>query len=338
MSESFKPLLARLADGATLMGEDADAFFSACLSGEPTPAQIAAAVTAMRLRGETVGEITACARALRRAAVHLDHDHEVVDVCGTGGDNAHTLNVSTAVAFVAAGGGLKVAKHGNRAASSRSGSSDVLAALGVNLAANGDQQRRALDEAGVCVLFAPAHHGALRHVAPVREQLGFRTVFNLLGPLSNPAGAKRQLLGVFDGRWVDPLARVLGALGATRAWVVHGDGMDEITTTGTTHVAEWRDGGVRLFNITPEAVGLPRAALADLRGGDPADNAAALRAVLAGEAGAYRDVVLINAAAAFLVADKVETLREGVEMAAESIDSGAAALALERLIALTGPA
>ena len=338
MSESFKPLLARLADGATLMGEDADAFFSACLSGEPTPAQIAAAVTAMRLRGETVGEITACARALRRAAMHLDHDHEVVDVCGTGGDNAHTLNISTAVAFVAAGGGLKVAKHGNRAASSRSGSSDVLAALGVNLAAGAEQQRRALDEAGVCVLFAPAHHGALRHVAPVREQLGFRTVFNLLGPLSNPAGARRQLLGVFDGRWVDPLARVLGALGAMRAWVVHGDGLDEITTTGTTHVAEWRDGGVRLFNITPEAVGLPRAALADLRGGDPAENAAALRAVLAGETGAYRDVVLINAAAAFLVADKVETLREGVDMAAKSIDSGAAALSLERLIALTGPA
>jgi anthranilate phosphoribosyltransferase len=335
VSETFKPLLSRLADGATLVGEDADAFFSACLRGEPTPAQIAAAVTAMRLRGETVGEITACARALRRAAMHLDHEHDVVDVCGTGGDGAHTLNISTAVAFVAAGGGLKVAKHGNRAASSRSGSSDVLAALGVNLDAGSDQQRRALDEAGICVLFAPAHHGALRHVAPIREELGFRTVFNLLGPLSNPAGAKRQLLGVFDGRWVDPLARVLGALGATRAWVVHGDGLDEITTTGTTHVAEWRDGGLRLFNITPEAVGLPRAALADLRGGDPTENAAALRAVLAGQTGPHRDVVLINAAAAFLVADKVETLREGVDMAAEAIDSGAAARALEKLIDLT---
>jgi anthranilate phosphoribosyltransferase len=239
------------------------------------------------------------------------------------------------VAFVAAGGGLKVAKHGNRAASSRSGSSDVLVALGVNLDATPDQQRRALDEAGICVLFAPAHHGALRHVAPIREELGFRTVFNLLGPLSNPAGARRQLLGVFDGRWVDPLARVLGALGATRAWVVHGEGLDEITTTGVTHVAEWRDGGVRLFNITPEAVGLPRAALADLRGGDPDENAAAMRALLAGAGGPYRDVVLINAAAAFLVADKVETLREGVDLAAEAIDSGAAAGALDRLIALT---
>ncbi len=335
MSESFKPLLSRLADGATLVGEDADAFFSACLRGEPTPAQIAAAVTAMRLRGETVGEITACARAMRRAAMHLDHDHEVIDVCGTGGDGAHTLNISTAVAFVAAGGGLKVAKHGNRAASSRCGSSDVLAALGVNLDASPDRQRRALDEAGVCVLFAPAHHGAMRHVSPIRQELGFRTVFNLLGPLSNPAGARRQLLGVYDGRWVDPLARVLGALGATRAWVVHGDGLDEITTTGTTHVAEWRDGGVRLFNITPEAVGLPRAALADLRGGEPDENAAALRDLLDGAGGPYRDIVLMNTAAAFLVADKAETLREGVELAARSIDSGAAKTALDKLIAFT---
>ena len=335
MSESFKPLLSRFADGATLVGEDADAFFSACLRGEPTPAQIAAAVTAMRLRGETVGEITACARALRRAAMHLDHDHDVIDVCGTGGDGAHTLNISTAVAFVAAGGGLKVAKHGNRAASSRCGSSDVLAALGVNLDAGPERQRRSLDEAGLCVLFAPAHHGAMRHVSPIRQELGFRTVFNLLGPLSNPAGAQRQLLGVYDGRWVDPLARVLGALGATRAWVVHGDGLDEITTTGTTHVAEWRDGGVRLFNITPEAVGLPRAALADLRGGDPAENATALRELLDGARGPYRDIVLMNAAAAFLVADQTETLREGVELAAKSIDSGAARTALDKLIAFT---
>jgi anthranilate phosphoribosyltransferase len=335
LSESFKPLLARLADGATLQGEDADAFFSACLRGEPTPAQIAAAVTAMRLRGETVGEITACAKALRRAAIKLDHEFDVVDVCGTGGDGAHSLNISTAAGFVAAGGGLKVAKHGNRAASSRSGSSDVLEALGVNLNATPEQQRRSLTEAGICILYAPAHHGALRHVLPIRQELGFRTVFNLLGPLSNPAGARRQLLGVFDGRWVDPLARVLGALGATRAWVVHGDGLDEITTTGVTHVAEWREGGVRLFNITPEAVGLARAAHADLRGGDPAENAAEIRALFAGARGPYRDIVLMNAAAAFLVADKVETLREGVELAIQSIDSGAAASALEKLVAIT---
>ncbi len=335
MSDEFKPLLARLADGATLVGEDADAFFSACLRGEPSPAQIAAAVTAMRLRGETVGEITACARALRRQAMVLDHPYDVVDVCGTGGDGAHTLNISTAVAFVAAGGGLKVAKHGARAVSSKSGSSDVLAALGVNIGTSLEQERRALDEAGVCFLFAPAHHRAMRHVMPIREDLGFRTVFNILGPLANPAGARRQVLGVYDGRWVEPLARVLGALGATRAWVVHGDGLDELTTAGATQVAEWRDGGVRLFNITPEAVGLPRAALADLRGGEPADNAQALREVLGGASGAYRDVVLLNAAAAFLVADRAETLREGVDLAAAAIDGGAAARALDSLIAIT---
>ena len=332
MSDAFKPLLSRLADGATLIGEDADAFFAACLRGEPSPAQVAAAVTAMRLRGETVGEITACARAMRQAALTLEHPYDVIDVCGTGGDGAHTLNISTAVALVAAGGGLKVAKHGTRAVSSKSGSSDVLAALGVNIAASASQQRRALDEAGLCFMFAPAHHGAMRHVAPIREDLGFRTIFNMLGPLSNPAGARRQLLGVFDSRWVEPLARVLGVLGATKAWVVHGEGLDEITTTGPTQVAEWRDGMVRLFTITPEAVGLPRAAKSDLTGGEPSQNAAALERLLGGETGAYRDIVMINAAAAFLVADEVETLRDGVERAARSIDSGAAHTALASLI------
>jgi anthranilate phosphoribosyltransferase len=335
MSDAFKPLLSRLADGATLTGEDADIFFAACLRGEPSPAQIAAAVTAMRLRGETIGEITACARAMRQAALRLDHPYDVIDVCGTGGDGAHTLNISTAVAMVSAGGGLKVAKHGTRAVSSKSGSSDVLAALGVNIAATTAQQLRALDEAGVCFMFAPAHHGAMRHVAPVREDLGFRTIFNMLGPLSNPAGAKRQVLGVFDSRWVDPLARVLGVLGATRAWVVHGDGLDEITTTGATQVAEWREGMVRLFNITPEAVGLPRAAKADLIGGDPAHNAAALTRLLAGETGPYRDIVLLNAAAAFLVAERAETLREGVDLGRQVIDSGAAREALARLVAIS---
>jgi anthranilate phosphoribosyltransferase len=333
MSDAFKPLLARLADGATLAEDDADAFFTACLRGEPTPAQIAAAVTAMRLRGETVGEIAACARAMRRAAVTLEHPHQVIDVCGTGGDGLHTLNVSTAVAFVCAGGGLKVAKHGTRAVSSRSGSSDVLAALGVNIQASADQQRRSLDEAGLCFLFAPAHHAALRHVMPIRTELGFRTVFNLLGPLSNPAGAQRQLLGVFADRWVEPMARVLGALGAERAWSVHGGGMDEMTTTGETQVAEWRDGQVRLFTVTPEAVGLPRASLADLAGGEPAANAAAMSELFDGKSGAYRDIVLLNAAAAFLIGDKVETLRDGVEMAGAVIDDGRAAGALERLVA-----
>ena len=337
MSDAFKPLLSRLADGATLSDADAGEFFTACLRGEPTPAQVAAAVTAMRLRGETVGEITACARAMRQAAVMLEHPFETIDVCGTGGDGLHTLNVSTAVSFVAAGGGLKVAKHGNRALSSRSGAADVLTALGVNVQATPAQQLKALEDAGICFMFAPAHHGAMRHVTPIRAELGFRTIFNLLGPLTNPAGARRQLLGVYDTRWVEPLARVLGALGAEKAWTVHGQGMDEITTTGETQVAEWRHGQVRLFRITPEAVGLPRAALADLAGGAPAENAQALRDLLAGAAGPYRDIVLINAAAAFLVADKVETLREGVELAASVIDDGRAAQALERLIAATRP-
>ncbi len=335
MSDAFKPLLARLADGATLDGDDAESFFSACLRGEPTPAQVAAAVTAIRLRGETVGEIAACARAMRQAAIKLDHPYDVVDVCGTGGDGLHTFNISTAVGFVAAGGGLKVAKHGNRAITSKSGTADVLAALGVNIEATLDQQKRALDEAGICFLFAQAHHGAMRHVSPIRQQLGFRTIFNLLGPLSNPAGARRQVVGVPSSRFVEPIAQALGALGATHAWSVHGSGMDELTTTGETEVAEWRDGQLRLFRITPEAVGLPRAALADLVGGAPEYNAAALRALLEGETGAYRDIVLLNAAAAFLVGDKVETLRDGIALAAEVIDKGLAKRALETLIAVT---
>lgn len=335
MSDAFKPLLAKLADGQTLSEDDAEVFFSACLRGEPTPAQVAAAVTAMRLRGETVGEIAACARAMRRAAVHLEHPYDVVDVCGTGGDGLHTLNISTAVGFVAAGGGLKVAKHGNRAVTSKSGTADVLAALGVNIDANLAQQRAALDSAGICFLFAQSHHGAMKHVAPIRQQLGFRTIFNLLGPLTNPAGAKRQVVGVSAPRFVEPIARALGALGAERAWSVHGGGMDELTITGETEVAEWREGAMRLFTITPEAVGLQRASLAEITGGDPAFNAAALTRLLDGETGAYRDIVLLNAAAAFLVADKVETLREGVELAGAVLDDGRAKAALAGLVAAT---
>jgi anthranilate phosphoribosyltransferase len=335
MSDAFKPLLARLADGATLSESDAGEFFAACLRGEPSPAQIGAAVTAMRLRGETVGELVACTNAMRAASVRLDQPYDVVDVCGTGGDGLHTLNVSTAVAFVVAGAGVKVAKHGGRAASSQSGSADVLTELGVNIASSPQIERRSLDEAGICFMFAPAHHPAMKHVSAVRAELGFRTLFNLLGPLTNPAGAKRQVVGVPTSRFVEPLARALGALGATRAWTVHGQGMDELTTTGETEVAEWKDGAVRLFNITPEAVGLPRASIDDLKGGSPQENAIALRAVLAGETGAYRDIVLLNAAAGLLVADHVETLSEGIAAAAASIDSGKAATALTRLAAIT---
>ncbi len=335
MSETFKPLLARLANGETLSEEDAVFFFAACLRGEPGPAQVAAAVTAMRLRGETVGEITACARAMRGATNRLETPFDVIDVCGTGGDGLHTLNISTAVGFVVAGAGLKVAKHGNRAISSKSGTSDVLAALGVNINASPDQHRRALETAGICFLFAPAHNGAMRHVQPVRAELGFRTIFNLLGPLANPAGARRQLVGVPAPRFVEPLARALGALGSERAWTVHGGGMDELTTTGETEVAEWCDGRVRLFSITPEAVGLPRASLSELRGGDPPENAEALKALIDGAPGAYRDIVLLNAAAALLVAERVETLREGVALAGAAIDDGRARAALDALVSAT---
>jgi anthranilate phosphoribosyltransferase len=276
---------------------------------------------------------------MRRAAVHLDLPYETIDVCGTGGDGLHTLNISTATAFVVAGGGLKVAKHGNRAITSKSGTADVLAALGVNIDPGLEAQRRALDEANICFLFAQAHHGAMRHVSPIRQELGFRTIFNLLGPLTNPAGARRQVMGVPAPRYVEPICQALGALGAVRAWSVHGQGMDELTTTGETEVAEWREGvGMRRFTITPEAVGLPRASLTDLTGGAPDYNAGALRRMLEGQTGAYRDIVLLNAAAAFLVGEAVETLREGVELAGAVVDDGRALTALDQLIAITNAA
>jgi anthranilate phosphoribosyltransferase len=335
MSDAFKPLLARLADGQTLSDADADLFFAACLRGEPSSAQIAAAVTAMRLRGETVGELAAFARAMRRTAVMLDVPYPTLDVCGTGGDGLHTLNVSTAVSFVVAGCGVKVAKHGGRAASSQSGAADVLTALGVNIQADLAQERAALDQAGVAFLFAQQHHPAMRFVAPVRSELGFRTVFNLVGPLANPAGARRQVVGVPSSRFLELVCRALGVLGTERAWVVHGQGMDELTTTGESEVAEWKDGRMSLFSITPEAVGLKRATIDDLRGGAPTQNAARLEAVLGGEAGPYRDIVLLNAAAALLVAEGVETLREGVERAAAAIDDGRARRALDGLIEAT---
>ena len=335
MSDGFKPLLAKLVDGRVLSPDEAHAFFAACLRGEPTPSQVAAAVTALRIRGETVDEIAAFATAMRDAALTLDHPYDVIDTCGTGGDGQHTYNVSTAAALVLAGAGVKVAKHGNRALSSKSGSSDVLAALGVNLQADQAQQLRALETAGIAFLFAPAYHGAMRHVGPVRAEIGFRTVFNLLGPLSNPASAKRQVMGVYDPRLLEPLAEVLGRLGAVRAWTVHGQGLDELTTTGPTEVAEWRDGVVRRFQVTPEDAGLPRADISALRGGDAEQNAAALRALLDGAPGAYRDIVLLNAAAALVVADRAADLAQGAALAAAVIDDGRAARALDALVAAT---
>ena len=335
MAEDLRPILETLACGRPLSEAEAQVFFAACLRGEPTPAQTAAALTALRVRGETVEEITACARALRAAARPFDPGGEVIDTCGTGGDGQHTYNISTAAAFVAAGGGLRVAKHGNRALSSRSGSSDVLAELGVALEPSPERARAALDAAGVCFLFAPAYNPAMRHVTPIRAELGFRTVFNLLGPLANPAGARRQVVGVYEVARVEPLARVLGALGAERVWVVHGAGLDELTTAGKTEVAEWRGGALRRFTVSPEDAGVARTGAKELRGGDAPHNAQALRAVLDGRPGAYREITLLNAAAAFVVADRAETLAEGVELAAESIASGRARLALDTLAAMT---
>jgi len=335
VADGFKPILARLVEGQPLTTDQARDFFAACLRGEPTPAQVAAAVTALRIRGETVEEIAAFATAMRDAALTLDHPFDVIDTCGTGGDGQHTYNISTAAALVLAGAGLKVAKHGNRALSSKSGSSDVLSILGVDLMAGQDRQRRALDQAGICFLYAPAYHGAMRHVGPVRAEIGFRTVFNLLGPLSNPASAKRQVMGVYDPRLLEPLAEVLGRLGLTRAWTVHGQGLDELTTTGVTEVAEWKDGGVRRFQVTPEDAGLPRARIEDIRGGDAEENATALRGLLAGDVGAYRDIVLLNAAAALVVADRAVDLAEGALLAALSIDTGAASAALTALARIT---
>ncbi len=336
MSNAFKPILARLANAEILSEAETKAFFAACLRGEPTPAQISSAVTALRVRGETVGEITACAEAMREAATPLAHEFDVVDTCGTGGDGAHTFNISTAAALVAAGGGVKVAKHGGRAVSSLSGSPDVFAALGVNINATAQSQRRALETANICVLFAPNHHRAMRHVAPVRSELGFRTLFNLLGPLSNPAGARRQLLGVYDPRLTAPLAEVLGRLGAEHAWVVHGDGLDELSTTGDSLVAEWKHGALRTFILRPEDLGLARTTIDTLKGGDPTCNAAAITALLDGAPGPYRDIVLFNAAAVFVIAGKADDLVQGVALARQSIDEGHAKQALAALVTASG--
>lgn len=333
---SLKPVIARLADGATLTEEEAEAAFDTLMAGEATPAQIAALLMALRLRGETVAEIVGAARAMRARMLAIEAPPGAIDVCGTGGDAQGTLNISTAVAFVVTGCGVPVAKHGNRAISSRSGGADVLAALGVAIDAPFPVLEQALREIGVAFLMAPRHHVAMRHVAGPRVELGIRTVFNLLGPIANPARVRRQLTGVFSRAWLRPLAETLGRLGAERAWVVHGsDGLDELTVTGESHVAEWHEGRVREFVVRPQDAGLPISLPAALKGGEAAENAEALRAVLAGIAGPYRDAVVLNAAAALIVAGRAQDLREGAAMAAEAIDSGRAKAALERLVALT---
>src|SRR5215813_4607076 len=331
----LKALLARVAQGYRLSEGEAEAAFDIIMSGDATPSQMGAFLMALRVRGETVDEITGAARIMRAKAVVVDAPPGTIDTCGTGGDASGSFNISTASALVVAACGVPVAKHGNRALSSKSGSADVLTALGVNIDADLAVVRQCLWEIGIGFLMAPRHHSATRHVAPTRVELGTRTIFNLLGPLSSPASAPRQLVGVFAPEWVRPMAEVLGRLGLERAWVVHGSGLDELTTAGMTTVASLEDGEVETFEIVVEDVGLPRARLDDLRGGTPQHNATLMRDLLAGTGGPLRDIVLLNSGAALLVAGHAADLEAGIELAARSIDSGAAQGILQDLAART---
>lgn len=332
----MKAALARIGAGKDLTGEEMRSVMGIIMSGEATPAQIGAFLLGMRVKGETVGEIAAAVSILRDRMVRVEAPENAVDIVGTGGDGAETLNISTAASIVVASAGVPVAKHGNRALSSKSGSSDVLQALGIKIDLAPEQISRCIRQAGIGFMFAPAHHPAMKHVGPVRMELGTRTMFNLLGPQSNPAGVRRYMLGVYAREWVEPVAAALLANRAVSAWVVHGDGgLDEIATSGPTFVAQIKDGNLTSFEVTPETAGLERAALAGVKGGDPAHNAAALRALLDGARGPYRDIVLFNAAAALIVAGKTDNLRSGVALAADEIDSGRARKTLEALVAVS---
>jgi anthranilate phosphoribosyltransferase len=332
----LRPALRKVAAGETLSEAEAADAFELIMSGSASEAQIGALLMGLRARGETVEEIAGAARVMRARTVAVRAPAGAIDTCGTGGDAKGTHNISTCAAFVAAGAGVPVAKHGNRSISSRSGSADVLAALGVNIECSPEAITRCIEGCGLGFMFAPAHHAAMRHVAKVRSELGTRTIFNLLGPLANPASADYQIVGVFGEEWVEKIAQVLGRLGVKRAWVVHGaDGLDELTTTGISHVAVLDGGKVSTFKVSPKNAGLPEAKPEDLTGGDAAENAAHLRAVLGGNQGPYRDIVLLNAAAALLVAGKAKSLRDGVALAAESIDSGKAKAVLEALVKLS---
>ena len=334
--DAFKPLLAKVATGASLTQAEAQSAFDNLLSGEVTPAQMGGFLMALRVRGESVAEITGAVTAMRAKMLRVDAPAGAIDIVGTGGDGHGSYNVSTLAAIIVAGCGVAVAKHGNRAASSRSGSSDVLTALGVRIGLPSAAVSACIARAGIGFMMAQSHHAAMRHVGPARAELGTRTIFNLLGPLSNPAGVKRQLLGVFSAVWLEPLAQVLRHMGSERVWLVHGsDGLDEMTTTGPTHIVELDRGAIRAFEITPEDAGLSRANLADLKGGDAAFNAAALRAVLDGSKNPYRDIAVLNAAGGLVVAGKAADLRAGAALAARSIDSFAARDTLDRLIAVS---
>jgi anthranilate phosphoribosyltransferase len=336
VTDAFRALIGKAATGAALTREEAASAFEQMMSGEATPSQMGGLLMALRVRGETVDEITGAVSAMRAKMLRVTAPPDAIDVVGTGGDASGSYNISTCAALIVAGAGVPVAKHGNRALSSRSGAADVLAALGVSIDLTPDRIAGCIREAGIGFMFAPAHHPAMKNVAATRVELGTRTIFNLLGPLSNPAGVRRQMIGVFSKQWTQPLAQVLKNLGAERVWVVHGsDGLDEITTAGPTSVAALEDGTIKSFEISPEEVGLPRVKPEVLRGGDAAANANALRSVLAGEDSAFRQVALFNAAAALVVAGKAKTLKRGVELAAHSVDSGEAERRLERLIVVS---
>jgi len=336
VTDDFKALIAKAATGASLTREEAARGFDRMMSGEATPSQMGGLLMALRVRGETVEEITGAVTVMREKMLRVAAPPDAIDVVGTGGDASGSYNISTCAAFIVAGAGVPVAKHGNRALSSRSGAADVLAALGVKIELPPDGVSRCIREAGIGFMFAPAHHPAMKNVGPTRVELGTRTIFNLLGPLSNPAGVKRQMVGVFSRQWVEPLAQVLKNLGAEAVWVVHGsDGLDEITTAGATHVAALENGAVRTFEITPEQVGLPRVKPEALRGGDAKTNAQALSDVLKGKKGAFRDVSVLNAAAWLMVAGRAQDLKAAVALAQKSVDSGEADARLKRLIAIS---
>ena len=332
----FNAYIAKVADGETLDQAQAADAFEIIMSGGAGEAQIGAFLMALRLRGETIDEIAGAARTMRSKALAVKAPADAIDTCGTGGDAKGTYNISTGAALVAAGAGAVIAKHGNRSISSKSGSADVLGALGVKIEIDPEAEAACIAQAGIGFLFAPGHHAAMKHVGPVRQALGLRTIFNLLGPLANPAGTKRQVIGVFDRKWLAPIAHVLESLGSDHVWVVHGaDGLDELTTTGKSYVAELRGGAVREFEVTPEEAGLSRVRIEDLAGGDPQENAAAIKSMLAGEKTPFRDVVILNAAAALIVAGKAQTLSEAAQLAGNAIDTGAAAERLEKLIAVS---
>ena len=329
----IKEAIATLVSGQSLNVEQAAQVMQEIMDGEATPAQFGAFVTALRLKGETVDEIVGLAKTMRDKAIPVSTEGPVVDTCGTGGDGSHTFNISTAAAFVAAGTGLKIAKHGNRAMSSQCGSADVLEALGVKIDLNAEQVQRCLKEVGIGFMFAPVFHPAMKYAAAPRREIGIRTVFNILGPLTNPAGAKAQLLGVGDESLIEKLALVLQGLGCQYALLVHGeDGLDEITITGKTHVFELKNDNIKRYTVSPEDFGLSRASSDSIKGGDIKANADFLRNVLGGGLGPQRDVVLMNAAAALVVGGKAKTFQQGADLAKEVIDNGNASAKLDQLI------